>query len=190
MPTADHDVSEILRYVGACDEAIAWARPYGTDGKKAWAECDNPEWMLWLLGKLSGEPGSPKRRKLVGCCAEVAALVLPIFEQKYPGDNRVRDCIAVCRKHADGKATLEEVAAASAAGAAAWAARAAAWAAGVAALAAWASRDALDASGDAAWAAVAAVAAGAAMRKEICYLIRQQYPTPPDVPEETKEPAV
>ena len=199
--TTRRTVSEILRSLDACDEAIAWARPYGTDGATAWAECDNPEWMLWLLGKLSGEPGSPERRKLVGCCADIAALVLPIFEVKFPGDSRVRDCIEVCRKYATGKATLVEVtaaaaatfmAAARAAMAAARAAFAAVDAAGnavatsrAAAGAAWAAADSARAAAGAAWAAVVAWAAvdaaGAAMRKEICDLIRHQYPTPPIV---------
>ena len=163
-------MSEILRSLDACDDAIDWARPYGTDGATAWAECDNPEWMLWLLGKLSGEPGGPERRKLVGCCADIAALVLPIFEVKFPGDSRVRDCIEVCRKYATGKATLVEVTAAAAATFMA-AALAAADSARAAAGAAWAAV--------VAWAAVDA--AGAAMRKEICDLIRHQYPTPPIV---------
>ena len=197
-------MSEILRSLDACDEAIVWAEPYGTDGATAWAECDNPEWMLWLLGKLSGEPGSPERRKLVGCCADIAALVLPIFEVKFPGDSSVRDCIEVCRKYATGKATLVEVTAAAAAtymaaaraamaaARAAMAAFAAVDAAGnavatsrAAVRAAWAAADSARAAAGAAWAAVVAWAAvdaaGAAMRKEICDLIRHQYPTPPIV---------
>ena len=105
--------------------------------------------------------------RLFACdCAEH---VLPLFEHRVPGDDRVRRCIEVARRYACIKATSEELAAARAAardaawdaagdaGDAAWdAARAAAGAA------AWAAaRDAAwDAARDAAWAA-----AGAAERE-------------------------
>jgi hypothetical protein len=90
--------------------------------------------------------------------------VLHIYEDKYPNDSRVRDCIDVAERFANGEATNDEMTAAwaaagdaagAAAGAAAWdAAGAAAWDA--AGAAAW----------DAAWAAAwaAAGAAGAIAR--------------------------
>ena len=61
-------------------------------------------------------------------CAE---RVLPIYEKRYPDDNRPRHAIEVARLYADGKATEEELAAARAAAwdAARAAARDAAWAA-------------------------------------------------------------
>ena len=83
--------------------------------------------------------------RLAAC--DFAESVLHVYEDKYPGDTRPRDCIAVSRRHADGLATREELntaiaGAAEAAGAAAaaraaraaWAASAtnAAWAAGAA----------------------------------------------------------
>ena len=67
--------------------------------------------------------------------ADCAERVLPIYEKKYPDDDRPRKAIKAARKYANGKITKEQMAAADAAGAAAGAAaRAAAWdAAGAAA---------------------------------------------------------
>ena len=77
----------------------------------------------------------------------VAEDVLPIYEREYPDDDRPRKAIETARRHADGKATDSELAAArDAARDAARAAEDAAWdAAWAAADAAWA------ATWDAAW---------------------------------------
>ena len=42
-------LADRLRDLGACDEAVDWAEPYGDDHARAWAECDNAVWLLWLL---------------------------------------------------------------------------------------------------------------------------------------------
>jgi hypothetical protein len=95
-------------------------------------------------------PGCCKRTlRLLAC--RVAEDVLPIYEREYPDDDRPSKAIETARRHADGKATDSELAAA-------WTA------ARAAADAAW------DAAGvaDAAWAAAAAAwdaAAGAAWEK-------------------------
>ena len=83
---------------------------------------------------------------------KIAEVVLPIFEEKYPEDNRPRKAIEAARLYLAGEIGIEELAAARAA---AWAARAAAWAA---AEAAWAAAEAADAAWDAAWAAAEAAA--------------------------------
>ena len=75
-------------------------------------------------------------------CAEQ---VLPIYEEKYPDDNRPRRAIETARRYAEGLATEGELAAARAA------ASAAAWAAARAAARAAASDAAWDAARAAAW---------------------------------------
>ena len=88
--------------------------------------------------------------RLFACdCAEH---VLPLFEKKYPQDERPRRAIETARNYADGNASEEKLAAA----------RDAAWA--VAGAAAWAAAgDAAGAvAGAAAWAAAGAVARAAA----------------------------
>jgi hypothetical protein len=114
--------------------------------------------------------------RLFAC--DCAAHVLKIFEKNCPNDKRPRECIAVARKFAHGKATQEEMAAAThaadaasaaaAARAAAWdAAWGAAWAAAGAAAsaaawdAAWGAASAADAAWAAAWDAASAAAWGA-----------------------------
>jgi hypothetical protein len=80
--------------------------------------------------------------RLFACdCAERA---LGMFEAQYPDDMRPRRAIETARRHANGEATVEELAAARDASGDAWDAAAAAWAA------------ARDASGDARDAARAA----------------------------------
>jgi len=93
--------------------------------------------------------------RLFACwCAEE---VLPIYEKKYPNDNRPRNAIEVAKRYANGKATKDELAAArTAAWTAAWdAARDAAW------TAAW------DAAWDAAWTAAWDAAWDAARKTQL-----------------------
>ena len=68
---------------------------------------------LWLA--IYGPWIDDRQRRLFA--ADCAERVLPIFERENPGDQRLREAIAVARRFATGGATLEELAAA---GAAAW----------------------------------------------------------------------
>ena len=112
------------------------------------------------------ETWNERTQRLLAC--DYVEHVLPIFERARPGDDRVRNCIAVCRLYADGQATDEELAAAqdvamaAARDARATEAKDAAWAAAdvacaAATAAAWAAQDAARAAateaGDAARAA-------------------------------------
>ena len=90
---------------------------------------------LWALRRTT-EPCDRLARLFACDCAEH---VLPIFEQKNPGDKRPRKAIEVSRRYANGEATREEL---DATWAATWAAtraatRAAAWAAAGAAERDW-----------------------------------------------------
>ena len=97
---------------------------------------------LWTLGIVL-EPADREIRLFVCDCVE---RVLPLFEKKYPDDNRPRQAIETARKFANGQANKVELAVADAA----------AWAA--ARDAALAARDV----GDVAWAAARAAAKAAA----------------------------
>jgi hypothetical protein len=89
---------------------------------------------IWALVAVEGK--DKEMRLFAADCAE---LVLPIYEKRYPDDNRPRFAIQAARDYANGLITIEELAAARAA------ARDAAWAA---------ARDAARAAArDAAWAA-------------------------------------
>ena len=96
-----------LGKLGACNEAVEWAR--GKFLIEAWETCERADWMLWLVGHMCGTDGWPTRQDivLVAClCAETA---LPFFEKKYPNDDRPRKAIEAARAWARGECDIEEV---------------------------------------------------------------------------------
>ncbi len=162
-----------LTELNACGSAREWLAEQ-KNPKQAWADCERGDWMLWLLGKLSGEAGNEKRKKLVLTACACARLSLRYVKK---GEKRPLIAIQIAEKWARGKATIEEVRKAAAADAAAYAAAdAAAYAADAAAYAAYA----------AAYAAYAAAADAAAddaalnkMLKKCANIVRKFYPNPP-----------
>lgn len=63
--------SDMLIEIDACEPAIKWARTQESY-EVAWAECTSPSWMLWLIGRLSGDAGSNERRRLVLLACDIA----------------------------------------------------------------------------------------------------------------------
>ena len=139
MALGKEKLARQLKAIGACKEAVLWAKDYKTL-RSAWEACERVDWMLWLCAKMEGKKGWSTRQQIVLVACDCAELVLPIYEKKYPDDKRVRNCIEVTRKWANGKATIEEVRQARRAAYAAYAAAAAA--AADAAYAAYAAADA------------------------------------------------
>ena len=121
-----------------CTESTAWIRslPPDTTARQAWQLCQRGDWMLWLLGHLSGPPESSARKRLVLCCCEVARLAIV---HVHAGEYRPRIAIETAEAWARGQATIEQVIAAASAAAsaadsaAAYAAYAAAYSAAYAA---------------------------------------------------------
>jgi hypothetical protein len=97
----------LLASIDACSEAVQWVGD--RDLKTAWSECDRGDWMLWLCVKMEGRKGWPTRKQIVIVACDCAELSLPIYEKKYPKDNRPRKAIEIARKWTDGEATIEEV---------------------------------------------------------------------------------
>ena len=160
-----------LKKLNACPEAVGWADQFPTL-QDAWDNCDRGEWMLWLLGKQVGEPGTKSRKKLVLTACKCARLSLKYIPED---EKRPIKAIQTAEKYARGVKgiTLQDVrsaAAADAADAAAYAAHAAAYA------------DAADAAAYAAHAAAYAYAAAAAAAarknalKECANIVRKDYP--------------
>ena len=57
--------TEILRSLGACSEAVNWARQY-PDPQAAWDACPQGDWMLWYWERcIPREPWSEERKPLV-----------------------------------------------------------------------------------------------------------------------------
>ena len=155
-----------------CHEAIKWVRDQKNQ-QQAWEDCDRGDWMLWLCGKLSGKPGSYKRKKLVLTSCECARLSLKYVKK---GEIRPLKAIETAEKWVKGKATIEEVrdAAYAAASASADAADYAAYAAAAAADAAAADAYAAAAAADAA--ASAAADARSKVLKKCADIVRKDYP--------------
>jgi len=145
-----------IKKLGACEEAVLDAHNYKTS-QELWDDCERGDWMLWLIGKLSGEPENDKRKKLVLTTCECARLALP-----FAGKNKevAKKAIETAEKWAKNKATIKEVKAAAYAAYTAYAAAAyAAYAAYAAAYAADAAAAyAVAAAADAAYTAYAAAA--------------------------------
>ena len=158
--------------LGACEYAVEWAGQYKTP-KEAWANCEDGSWMLWLLGKLAGEPGSDSRRPLVLATCECARLALPYVKK---GDKRPLKAIEVAEQWAkgEGNITLEDVRAAAFSAASYAFSAAAAFSAAYAAFSA------------ASYAAYAASYAAAASQRDVLKqcadIVRKHYPVPPTLP--------
>lgn len=189
--TATH-WSDSLRRLGACSDAIKFARGHDSLAA-AWAACEDPRWLLWYAGRVSGGSGSDARRRLVLCACECARLVLHLVPA---GEDRPRVAIETAEAWArggDGAPSIEYVrAAAYAAYAAACAADDAADDAAAYAAYAYAAYAAAAAAADAADATSAAYAAAAdatsaaaddAVRKktltDCLAIVRRHYPEPP-----------
>ena len=148
----EHDAC-VPRYQHLC-KALGGVNQYGRDTPISFErliEMNGLDDTLWALQAVPYD--QRKERDLIArlFAAGCAEHVLPIYEQQYPDDKRVRLCIEASRRFAYGEITDTELAAA-----AETAAETAARAAGAAADAADAAADAADAAAAAAWAAAAA----------------------------------
>jgi hypothetical protein len=148
---------EHLRSLGACGDAVAFASRYDSLAA-AWAACEDPRWLLWYAGRVSGPRGAEPRRRLTLCACECARLALPYVRA---GEERPRIAIETAEAWArggEGAPTLEQVRVAAAAA------------------------DAADAyaAADAAYAAAAAAAARTLGLSECLAIVRRHYPEPPE----------
>ena len=168
------DWTRTLRRLGACSEAVEWARQY-PELSTAWTACERGDWMLWLAGKCAGSSRTTSRRRVVLAACACARLALPCWERRYPDDRRPHIAIETAERWArrESGMTLEMVRAAAAAAVAAAASAAAA------AYAAAADAAAAAAYADAAYAADAAERT--ATLRQCADLVRQHYPEPPKI---------
>jgi hypothetical protein len=155
---------KLIKKLNACEEGIIWFK--NKYGKKTTLEIlakDLVEeykynWLSWFITKNLNKDDN------VRYAIFAAELVIHIFEEKYPNDDRPRKAIQAAKDYLETKSAIagDALAAGDAAGDAALAARDAAWAAGDAAgAAALAAGDAALAARDAAWAAGDAAGAAA-----------------------------
>jgi immunity protein 5 of polymorphic toxin system len=167
---------ELLTKLGACPEAVIWAK--GKSLLEVWKQCERADWLLWLCGRMVGKKGWPTREEIVLVSCDIAETVLPLFEKKYPEDKRPREAIEVARAWATCPKSDKKKAAAYAAAAYAAAdayAAAAAYAAGYAAAPYAAAAAAYAAAAYAAYAAADADAAAAAYVAAAAYAAAAAY---------------
>ena len=182
-------IDKLIR-LHACSDAVSWCRTYDSLDD-AWQSCTRGDWMLWLLGRLSGS-GSKARKQLVLTTCECARLALSHVKT---GEDRPLKAIETTERWAIGKATIQEVRAAADAAYAAAAYAAAAYAAADVAAdvadaadtadVADAAAYAVDTAGVAATADIAATAAYDAARSNILKrcadIVRSHYPKAPEM---------
>jgi hypothetical protein len=168
---------ERLHALRPCDDGLIFASQFKT-WQECWDNIDRGDWSLWVVGRLSGPPESDGRKKLVLACCECVRLALPIFEKRYPEDNRVLVCIETTEKWARGEATIEQVKQARRVCYIIYA-----YTYDAAAAAAAAAYDALAACNAAAAAADAADAAERTrILKQCADIVRKYYPQAPELP--------
>lgn len=59
-----------LEELKACKDAIDWCKTQPSL-KIAWKTCKNPEWKIWLIGRLSGNVGSEMKILLAKCLEDI-----------------------------------------------------------------------------------------------------------------------
>ena len=155
---------EKLEKYAPCSEAVDYCRSFSS-AQKAWDSCERGDWMLWLLGKLSGPSESNSRRKLVLTACKCARLSLKFVSKDEKRPLKAIQTVEAWAKRKKG-VTLDDVMdAANAAANTAYAANAA-----YAAYTAYA-----------AYAAAAAYAAYAEKKtlKKCADIVRKNYPKAP-----------
>jgi len=100
------DEAHLLKILFNCDSV--WEAE--TRGETVCGEEKSAHESIRLVRQVMG------RREIWHLRADIAegkdGWVLAAFERQYPGDSRVRDCIATMRRYANGAATVEELRAA------------------------------------------------------------------------------
>jgi len=104
--------------LNACSEARQWAE--GKSLVDAWDQCNDPQWMMWLLGR------STVNKKVIATIAVEFAEQCVHNASEYPD---VAKCIEVAKRFLAGDASREELSAAWSAARSAAAAAESAWSA-------------------------------------------------------------
>jgi len=89
----------ILRRLGACSNAIAWAAGYPS-GLAAWRACERGDWMLWWAARCVRRHGDVIHRRVVLAAAACAATATRYCTPS--GSSVARRAIALARKWARG----------------------------------------------------------------------------------------
>jgi hypothetical protein len=96
-----------LEKLNACEDAVEWCKDYKTL-QAAWNACKRGDWMLWLIGRMSGPSESASRKKLVLIACQCARLSLLYVRA---GEKRPLRAIETAERWANGDSdiTLDDV---------------------------------------------------------------------------------
>ena len=70
--------TETLTRLGACPDALEWARGHGGSLAELWRDCPRGDWLLWYATKA----GAPRKDlvKAASGCADVVRACVPFVE--------------------------------------------------------------------------------------------------------------
>ena len=74
-------LSDRIEHLSPCSEGVEYLNTFDT-WEDFWQKCNRGDWMLWLCGKLAGEPMSDSRRPLALAACECARLSLPYLSPR------------------------------------------------------------------------------------------------------------
>ncbi|KKN77755.1 hypothetical protein LCGC14_0357290 [marine sediment metagenome] len=74
-------LSDRIEHLSPCLEGVEYLNTFDT-WEDFWQKCNRGDWMLWLCGKLAGEPMSDSRRPLALAACECARLSLPYLSPR------------------------------------------------------------------------------------------------------------
>lgn len=77
-----YPLGPVLRFLGACEGAVAWANPYGSDYERALSECADLDWIFWLIETLDEDGYFDHRQELVRAACGCARLSLGCVQGK------------------------------------------------------------------------------------------------------------
>lgn len=109
MSIDSNELNRLLHKIGACAEAVEWAKPYSLG--EAWTICKRADWMLWLAGKMSDESGWSTRKEVVLAACACARTSLRFIKKT---ETRPLVAIETAERWARGEATFEEASSAAA----------------------------------------------------------------------------
>ena len=86
MPTPKL-LSATIAHLRPCQPAVDWmdAQP-AQRASVLWRDCQEPRWMLWIIGAAAAEDDTATRRKIVQCACRFARTTEHLWEDNRPGD--------------------------------------------------------------------------------------------------------
>jgi hypothetical protein len=86
MELSKKEFLDILEEKKACSNAVKWVKESKAETFiDLWNECEQADWMLWILARMAGKKEWPSKKTVVLCacdCAETALQFVPENENR------------------------------------------------------------------------------------------------------------